>query len=212
MKKLVLTAVAVVAMATGAVAGMNDGGAQDMLRRGCDNQLIVRPNPERLKGGLVQRQAFEFSYIDAMSKRLTQNFGNITTSSVSKFGLARQTDWSRVIRGWFDLESAISGDPSRSEAVMWVLSMPYAFAKGDYNPHIYALSRATMPALSEYSIISMLDAQLREFPNAHNTPIYKDFVRAFFGGETENMLDMLDKVRATDIYQRALRMHEQVCR
>lgn len=205
MKKRILTAAAVLIMATGAWAV--DPGVIQILQAGCNNnnpKIIATPPCSDQPAGLA-RNVCEMSYIESISKRAAQDYGQFTSTALSvHFGVQKQADWATITRNWMKVEQAVNGNAQQSNTLLWLASHPL-FVKADgsgYDPYGYLYIRAKNGSMSVYGIASLLDWVQTEGVKNMTTPPYKiepwkSFARAFYTGDSDAVLKLVTKYDQT---------------
>jgi len=217
MKKLILTAMVMVVMATGAVAE-DDPAAQyhETINLACNQNYSTNPDCGRAGGNLQYLQCLR-SQGEVGGPILTQRYGALSTEAVGRFGVGikKVVGWDTIAHNTALFTESL--DAHRGDALLHLISLPMQrelINRGssvDEARYAYLAFRALAVKswrydISNADIITWIMDGLRDAGGNKLDPDYAKFLGYFFSGDRAGMERVVKTYAAKPSTQDAIRL------
>lgn len=217
MKKLMLTAAAVMIMATGAVAE-DDPAAQyhETINLACNQQYSSNPHCSKRGGNLMYLQCLK-SQGEVGGAVLTQRHGALSTEAVGRFGIGikKVVGWDTIAHNTALFTESL--DSARGDALLHLLSLPMQRelvnmgssvdeARYAYLAHRSMAVKSWQDNINGADIVSWVMAGIRDAKGGKLDADYAKFLSYFFSGDRAGMERTLKVYAAKPSTQEAIRL------
>lgn len=217
MKKLILTAMAMVVMATGAVAE-DDPAAQyhETINLACNQHYSTNPHCSQRGGNLMYLQCLRAAG-EVGGPILTQRHGALSTEAVGRFGIGikKVVGWDTIAHNTALFTESL--DAQRGDALIHLLSLPMQrelINRGssvDEARYVYLAYRSTavrfwQNSINSADIITWVMDGIRESKGRKLDPDYAKFLSYFFSGDRAGMERVVKAYAAKPSTQEAIRL------